>query len=100
YPGKTAFRAQKHSAPGFRVRFGAHSEWGRLREAVGGFSPAEGLVVFLEDSARWMSPDLAELSPHHKGRRLIDIDPDWARRCERQVDALAERLGREGVTVH
>ncbi|MFO1159583.1 MAG: arginine deiminase family protein [Reyranellaceae bacterium] len=82
------------------MRFGAHHEWGKLREAVIGISPAEDFVVFHEQSARWMSPDVAELSRRHAGRRLIDIDAGWARRCEQQVDALAELVAREGITVH
>jgi glycine amidinotransferase len=82
------------------VRFGAHHEWGKLREVVIGISPAEDFVVFHEESARWMLPDVAEFCRKHAGRRLIDIDADWARRCERQVDALAELVAREGVTVH
>src|SRR6516162_5777075 len=47
-----------------------------------------------------MAPDVADLARNNAGRRLIDIDADWAKRCERQVDALAERVAREGVTVH
>ena len=82
------------------MRFGAHHEWGRLREAVVGISPAEDLVMYFEESARWMAPDIAEQSRRHAGRRLIDIDSDWARRCEQQVDALAEVVAREGVVVH
>lgn len=46
------------------MRFGAHHEWGALREAVVGVAPAD------------------------------DAD------AGRQVEALAERLAREGVTVH
>ena len=34
------------------------------------------------------------------GRRLIDVDPERAKRIERQVEALAELVAREGVTVH
>ena len=82
------------------LRFGAHHEWGKLHEVVVGISPAEDFVVFYEESARWMSPDVAAFSRKHAGRRLIDIDPDWALRCERQVDALAGLLAREGVSVH
>jgi N-dimethylarginine dimethylaminohydrolase len=82
------------------VLFGAHHEWGRLREAVVGISPAEDFVVFHEESARWMTPEVADFSRRNTGRRLIDIDPEWARSCERQVDAFAERLAREGVIVH
>ncbi|MFO1084600.1 MAG: hypothetical protein U1E21_08565 [Reyranellaceae bacterium] len=82
------------------MRFGAHHEWGKLHEAIVGIAPAEDFVVFHEESARWMAPEIAELSRRHAGRRLIDIDADWARRCERQVDALAELVAREGVTVH
>lgn len=82
------------------MRFGAHHEWGKLREVVVGIAPAEDFVVFYEESARWMSPDVAELSRRNAGQRLIDIDPEWAKRCERQVDALAELVARQGVTVH
>ncbi|MGD9879591.1 MAG: dimethylarginine dimethylaminohydrolase family protein [Reyranella sp.] len=82
------------------MSFGVHHEWGKLREVVIGIAPVEDVVLFHEQSARWMSPDLAELARHNAGRRLIDVDADWARRCERQMDALAELLVREGVTVH
>ncbi len=80
--------------------FGAHHEWGKLREAVIGISPAEDFVVFHEQSVRWMPPDVDDFCRANAGRRLIDIDPDWALRCQRQVDALAELVAREGVTVH
>src|SRR3981081_125501 len=80
--------------------FGAHHEWGKLREVVIGISPAEDFVVFYEDSQRWLLPEGDRLSRAHKGRRLVDVDPDWAKRIERQVDALAELVAREGVTVH
>jgi glycine amidinotransferase len=80
--------------------FGAHHEWGKLREVVIGISPAEDFVVFHEESMRWQAPDEAEFSRRHSGRRLVELDPDWARSMERQVDALAERVAREGVTVH
>jgi N-dimethylarginine dimethylaminohydrolase len=82
------------------MRFGAHHEWGKLREVVIGISPAEDFVIFHEDSARWMSPDVAGFSRKHAGRRLVDLDADWAHRCERQVDVLAELVARQGVTVH
>ncbi|HLG47488.1 MAG TPA: amidinotransferase [Reyranella sp.] len=80
--------------------FGAHHEWGRLREVVIGISPAEDFVVFHEDSMRWQVPPEDEFSREHAGRRLIEIDPDWANRMERQADSLAELVAREGVTVH
>jgi glycine amidinotransferase len=82
------------------VLFGAHHEWGKLREVVIGISPAEDFVIFHEASIRWMTPDVAEFSRKNAGRRLIDVDADWAKRCEQQVDALAELVAREGVTVH
>ena len=82
------------------MRFGAHHEWGKLREVVIGISPAEDFVVFHEESQRWLLPEGDRLSRAHKGRRLIDVDPEWAKRIERQVDALAELVTREGVTVH
>jgi glycine amidinotransferase len=82
------------------VRFGVHHEWGRLREVVIGISPAQDFVLFHEESARWMAPDVADLARKNAGRRLIDVDADWAKRCEQQVDALAELVAREGVTVH
>jgi N-dimethylarginine dimethylaminohydrolase len=82
------------------MRFGAHHEWGKLREVIIGSAPAEDFVVFYEGSARWMAPDVAELSRRNAGRRLIDVDADWARRCARQVDALADLVAREGLIVH
>lgn len=82
------------------MRFGAHHEWGRLREVVIGISPAEDFVVFHEDSQRWLLPEGDRLSRDHKGKRLIDIDPERARHIECQVEALAELVAREGVTVH
>ena len=80
--------------------FGVHHEWGKLREVVIGISPAEDFVIFHEDSQRWLLPEGENVSRAHKGRRLIDVDPERARRIERQVDALAELVAREGVTVH
>ena len=80
--------------------FGVHHEWGTLREVVIGISPAEDFVVFHEDSCRWLTPEGLEFSRRHTGQRLIDIDPEWAHRIEHQVDALAELVAREGVTVH
>ena len=80
--------------------FGVHHEWGKLREVVIGISPAEDFVVFHEESQRWLPPADAEFCRRHAGRRLIDVDPERARRIERQVDALAELVAREGVTVH
>lgn len=82
------------------MRFGAHHEWGKLREVVIGVSAAEDFVVFHEESIRWMPPDVADFSRRNAGRRLVDIDPDWARRCEQQVDSLADLVAREGVAVH
>ncbi len=80
--------------------FGAHHEWGKLREVVIGISPAEDFVVFHEPSQRWLVPPGDAFSRQHAGRRLIDVDAEWAKRIERQVDALAELVAREGVTVH
>src|SRR6478736_5786801 len=80
--------------------FGAHHEWGKLREVVIGISPAEDFVVFHEESQRWLLPEGDRLSRAHKGWRLIDVDPERAKRIERQVEALAELVAREGVTVH
>jgi N-dimethylarginine dimethylaminohydrolase len=80
--------------------FGAHHEWGKLREVVIGISPAEDFVVFHEESMRWQLPAEAEFSRKHAGQRVIDLDPDWAKRIESQVDALAELVAREGVVVH
>ena len=80
--------------------FGAHHEWGKLREVVIGISPAEDFVVFHEESCRWLTPEGLEFSRRHAGQRLIDVDPEGAHRIERQVDALAELVAREGVTVH
>jgi len=82
------------------ARFGAHHEWGKLREAVIGIAPAEDIVVFHEESQRWLTPEGAEFSRRHAGRRLVDVDADLANRIERQLDALAVLVAREGVTVH
>ena len=82
------------------MRFGAHHEWGRLREVVIGISPAEDFVVFHEESMRWQVPAEAEFSRQHAGRPLVELDRDWAGRIERQADALAELVARQGVTVH
>src|SRR5262249_34835566 len=80
--------------------FGAHHEWGKLREGGIGISPAEDFVVFHEESMRWQMPPQDEFSRKHASRRLVKIDPDWAHRIERQVDALAVLVAHEGVTVH
>lgn len=82
------------------MRFGAHHEWGRLREAVIGISPAEEYVVFHEDSQRWLSASAEAFSREHAGKRLIDVDAEQARQIQRQVDGLAELVAREGVTVY
>jgi N-dimethylarginine dimethylaminohydrolase len=80
--------------------FGVHHEWGKLHEVVIGISPAEDFTVFHEESMRWMAPPELELGRKYAGRRLIEIDPDWAQRMEKQADALAELVAHEGVTVH
>ncbi len=80
--------------------FGAHHEWGKLREVVIGISPAEDFVVFHEPSQRWLTPDGADFSRAYVGKRLIDVDPERAQLIERQADALAELVARQGVTVH
>lgn len=82
------------------MRFGVHHEWDALREVVIGLSAAEDFVVFHEESVRWRPPALDAFCRRHAGRRLIDLDPDLARRCERQVEALADLLARDGITVH
>ena len=79
--------------------FGAHHEWGKLREVVIGISPANDFVIFYEFSQRWLLPPADEFCRNNAGRRLIDIDAERARRIERQVEALAELVAREGVTV-
>lgn len=81
-------------------KFGVHHEWGKLREVVIGISPAEDFVVFHDETMRWQTPAEAAFSRQHVGRRLIDIEPEWARRMEQQVDALAEFVARQGITVH
>src|SRR5438045_6048011 len=80
--------------------FGVHHEWGKLREVIIGISPAEDFVIYHDETMRWLPPKSAELSRHHAGKRLIDIEPDLARRIEAQVDMLAELVAREGVIVH
>jgi N-dimethylarginine dimethylaminohydrolase len=80
--------------------FGAHHEWGKLREVIIGISPAEDCVVFHEDSMRWQAAADREFSRAHAGRRLIELAPERADQMERAADALAERVAREGVTVY
>lgn len=82
------------------LAFGVHHEWGKLREVVIGISPADDFVIFHEESQRWLLPEGEAFSRQHKGQRLIDVAPERARLIERQVDALAELLAREGVVVH
>ena len=82
------------------MSFGAHHEWGKLREVIIGISPADDFVIFHEESMRWQLPEEAEFSRKHAGQRLMELDPPWATTIERQVDALAECVAREGVTVH
>jgi N-dimethylarginine dimethylaminohydrolase len=80
--------------------FGAHHEWDKLREVVIGISPADDFVVFHEQTMRWQAPSQDEFSRKHAGRRLIELDPQRARRIERQVDGLAEFVVNQGVAVH
>jgi N-dimethylarginine dimethylaminohydrolase len=82
------------------MAFGVHREWDRLREAVVGIAPADDIVLFHEHSQRWLSPAAGERARRQSGRRLIDIDPALAGRIEKQADALAALLEREGVRVH
>ncbi len=82
------------------MRFGAHHEWGKLREVVIGISPAEDFVVFYEESQRWLVQPGDVFSRQYAGRRLIEVDAEWATRIEHQADALAELVAREGVVVH
>lgn len=81
------------------VRFGAHHEWGKLREVVIGISPAEDFVISYEPSQRWLAPDNAEFCRVHTGQRMIDVEPELAKLIEHQIEALAELVAREGVTV-
>jgi N-dimethylarginine dimethylaminohydrolase len=71
-----------------------------LREAVVGIAPAEDIVVFRESSQRWRSPDATAFDGAHAGQRLIDVDPERARRIHVQIEGLAALLRREGVIVH
>ena len=79
---------------------GIHHEWGKLREVVIGICPADALVVFYEESQRWLTPEAADFARKHARRQLLDVDPEKAKRIELQVDALAELLDRQGVKVH
>ena len=79
--------------------FGVHHEWGKLSEVVVGITAADDLVVFHEDSQRWLSPAAETFSRKYAGQRLIDVDRERAMRIEHQVEALAGLLAREGVVV-
>lgn len=78
---------------------GVHHEWSRLREAIVGIAPADEIVVFYEESQRWLLPEAAAFSRAHCGRRLIEIDAARARRIETQVEGLARLLEHEGVAI-
>jgi N-dimethylarginine dimethylaminohydrolase len=80
--------------------FGAHHEWGKLGEVVVGIAPADDLVVFHEESQRWLGPAAETFSRKYAGRRLIDVDRERAICIERRVEVLAGLLAREGVVVH
>jgi N-dimethylarginine dimethylaminohydrolase len=77
-----------------------HHEWGRLGVAIVGIAPADEIVVFHEDSQRWLAPQAAAFCRAHAGRRLIDVDAARARRIDAQVESLAALLEAEAVTVH
>ena len=70
--------------------FGVHHEWGKLREVVIGLAPAEDIVVFYEDSQRWLIPPNDDFCRTYSGRRLIDIDPERARRIFKRCRVPAE----------
>lgn len=79
---------------------GVHHEWDRLRETMVGIAPADEIVVFHEESQRWLAPSAAAISQTHAGRRLIEVDAERARRTETQIEDLAALLQREGIAVH
>ena len=58
---------RRHLRPCLGVRFGAHHEWGKLREVVIGISPAEDFVVFHEESQRWLLPEGDRVQPRPQG---------------------------------
>ena len=77
-----------------------HHEWDRLREAIVGLAPASEIVLFHEESQRWLTPSAAAVFQAHAGRRLIEVDAECARRIETQIEKLATLLQREGIVVH
>ena len=79
---------------------GVHHEWDRLRETIVGIAPADEIVVFHEESQRWLAPSAAAVNQTHAGRRLIEVDAERARRTETQIEDLAALLQREGIAVH
>ncbi len=82
------------------MRFGAHHEWGKLREAVIGIGPREDLVVSWHETMRWLTPVAAALAKANAGKKLVDLKPELAQRIESQMEAFAELVAREGVVVH
>lgn len=77
-----------------------HHEWDRLREAIVGIAPVDEIVLFHEESQRWLTPAAVAVNQTHAGRRLIEVDAERARRTEMQIDELAAMLQREEVAVH
>jgi glycine amidinotransferase len=75
-------------------------EWDRLRDVIVGIAPADEIIVFHEDSQRWLSPDAAAFGRAHSGRRLIEVDAAHAKRIDTQVESLAALLKHEGIVVH
>ena len=77
------------------MSFGAHHEWGKLREVVIGISPAEDFVVFHEDVATLAAAGRRPVQPRPPGPPPDRRRPPAAHRAPGR--RLAELVAREGV---
>lgn len=78
-----------------------HHEWGVLKEAIVGISPADGFVIpHWYDGLCFMGPQFKRFAENFGGQRLLDVDPKWANAIEREVEGFAELLASLGVIVH
>jgi len=78
-----------------------HHEWGTLKEAIVGISPADQFVIpYWYSGLDFMPPKFKSLSQSFGGCPLIQVDSDFAKAMEAEVDQYAELLASEGVIVH
>jgi len=78
-----------------------HHEWGALKEAMVGISPAEDFVIpVFYPGLEFMPDKFRKLSVEHGGERMIDVDSSFAHAIEQEVEAFAALLESHNVLVH